>query len=220
MPRRVENYSEEIINTHMTSENKDFEHLVSDHYSPLLKSHGNSHLSLNWGSQTSQLKRFERLIDFPIEEDATILDVGCGLGHLFEYLRNRKKQIKYTGYDIIPDMVSEASKLFPEANFTEENILDSSEDYCYDYVVASGIFTIGCNHERMFATIDSMFKKSVKICSFNSLSAWSPSDGAHEFQADPLKVLDFCKELTPRISFFHSYLPHDFTVHLYKESFN
>jgi hypothetical protein len=51
---------------------------------------------------------------------------------------------------------------------------------------------------------------------FNSLSAWATDQEAGEFYADPLRVVDFCRRITPRVVLRHDYHPRDFTVYLYK----
>jgi hypothetical protein len=53
----------------------------------------------------------------------------------------------------------------------------------------------------------------------NSLSSWHDTSEQGEFYcADPLEILAFCRTLTPSILFRHDYLPHDFTVFMYKDA--
>jgi hypothetical protein len=51
---------------------------------------------------------------------------------------------------------------------------------------------------------------------FNSLSNWANDQEANEFYADPVQVLNFCRELTPWVVLRHDYHPRDFTVYMYK----
>ena len=50
------------------------------------------------------------------------------------------------------------------------------------------------------------------------LSAWAPVLRSDQYHADPVSVLDFCRTLTSRLALRHEYLPHDFTVYLYRVS--
>lgn len=203
----------------MMNETTDYEKIVKHHFSPLIDEHGDSHLSLNWGSKKSQFLRFKTLLDFEIIKDSSLLDVGSGLGHLYSYIKENDIPVKYTGWDIVPEMVEKARTLHPDISFDEKNITEALSENMFDYVVASGIFTIGCDTKRMNETINAMYKSCRKVCSFNILSSWSPQNEPNEFQADPNEVINYCKNLTNKLLMRHDYLPHDFTIQLYKDGF-
>ena len=52
-----------------------------------------------------------------------VLDIGCGPGHVAGHLR-RAHAIPADGLDLSPQMVAQATKLFPDATFTVGDILD------------------------------------------------------------------------------------------------
>lgn len=52
---------------------------------------------------------------------ATMLDVGCGMGRLYESVRNHG--LSYTGIDISERQLSEARRLHPEADFIQGSML-------------------------------------------------------------------------------------------------
>jgi hypothetical protein len=64
--------------------------------------------------------------------------------------------------------------------------------------------------------IERMYDLATKAVAFNSLSAWATDQEASEFYADPLRVVEFCRRLTPRVVLRHDYHSRDFTVYLYK----
>jgi len=61
-----------------------------------------------------------------------------------------------------------------------------------------------------------MFSLATSAVAFNTLSTWAQDQEAGEFYADPLKVVEFCRTLTPWVVMRHDYHPRDFTVYLYK----
>ena len=79
----------------------------------------------------------------------------------------------------------------------------------------SGIFTFA-NQSIFEKILTNSFQVSQKGVAFNALSTCAPKQEEGEFYADPLKTLEFCSKLTPKVSLRHDYLPHDFTIYMYK----
>ncbi len=195
--------------------NKDYVTLNKSVYLECLSKNGDSHLSLNWGSKDSQDKRFKALID--VAQNifvSNILDVGCGLGHFLDFLLTKGFHGNYTGSDILEEMIAMAKIRHTNSMFEVKN-LSSYSSHSYDYVFMSGIFTLA--DEKIFKEMVSMaFDVCAKGLAFNSLSTWAPQKEDNEFYADPLKTLEFCSKLTPKVVLKHEYLPHDFTIYMYK----
>ncbi len=204
----------------MSNETQKLESLLLEHYTPKLNKYGDSHLSVDWGSKATQDLRFKILLE-PFSgktETRSILDVGCGLGHLYTYIRDNKLAFDYHGIDAIEAMVSEARKRHPENEAAfEVSQLTEKQTEKYDIVVASGIFYVGCDEKRMFNEIKTMFELANHGIAFNSLSSWASKKEEGEFYADPVKVLDYCHTLSPRCIIRHDYMTHDFTVQLFTE---
>ena len=175
--------------------------------------------ALNWGSVKSQRKRFEVLSEVGIRSGDTILDVGCGLADLYAWILEQNLRVKYTGIDITPSMTQAAKNRFPDAVITNNTIFDTelSVDF-FDYVIASGIFFLRKEDPmgHMEKVVSAMFQKSIKGIAFNSLSAWALEKTEREFYAEPQKVLEFVKKLSPHIILRHDYHPADFTVYVFK----
>ena len=63
-----------------------------------------------------------------------------------------------------------------------------------------------------------MYASCERGVAFNSLSAWDEvNKKLGYFSADPEETVAFCRTLTPFIMLRHDYLPHDFTMFLYRE---
>ena len=69
----------------------------------------------------------------------------------------------------------------------------------------------------MMQIVAEMYKRSRKGVVFNSLSSWASVHENGEYYANPLKVLEWCRKLSPWIALNHNYLQHDFTVYITKE---
>lgn len=88
----------------------------------------------------------------------SILDLGCGLGCLYGYLKVRGWTGDYTGIDILGRMVKGARARFPEARFEKRDILRKPLEEKWDYVFVNGVF----NHKVRdnWAWIEAMVKQA------------------------------------------------------------
>jgi SAM-dependent methyltransferase len=193
-------------------------------YSSLYESHGFSHKTLNWGSKESQILRFQVLSEIDDLRGKSILDVGCGLGDFARWLKKENIHVSYTGIDITPKLVEQARKNHPTYQFIQGSILDNLLlekliNHNFDYVFASGIFytyTQG-SYSWMQSAISRMWSLCTKGLAFNSLSAWAKDLDPTEFYAEPLKTIEYCRQLSPDIVFRHDYHPRDFTIYMLKK---
>jgi SAM-dependent methyltransferase len=81
-----------------------------------------------WGPPTDP-KNWRNLdrMEIPVSllKGDTVLDVGCGLGHLYYALKGKVTQ--YVGVDASPFMLKKAREFFPEADFREGDVYNLSE---------------------------------------------------------------------------------------------
>src|SRR4051812_25282500 len=118
---------------------KDKEQIVS-YYRDCLATNGfGSPKALDWTNRHTQNLRFSILEKVSSLEGSSILDVGSGLGGLFEYLSPRIKNFEYLGIDIMPEFVSFAQKKFGQKYFRQMELEQLKKKF--DYVFASGSLT-------------------------------------------------------------------------------
>ena len=166
---------------------------------------------LGWGSVESQVKRFKILSEIGDLTGKSVLDVGCGFGDLYDYLKYKISY--YVGIDINPKQIEEAKKRYP----VEFHIgkIDKVMGH-FDYVFASGIFNLekwkGTNE-----TIQRMFELSDIGIGFNMLSDKADFFNKGETYTNPGEMLEFCLKLSRKVVLRHDYMTHDFTVYIYKE---
>lgn len=185
------------------------------HYAPLVAQHGDSHRAVDWGSAQSQQKRFHVLLEAADHRHARILDVGCGVGHLVDHLQAHDFAGRYLGIDLVPEMTAAAARRHPGWEFRTVTAIGEAVDFAPDLVVASGLFTFA-DETMLQDTVCALFATTRRAVAFNSLSNWMGGGEPGEFHADPVRVLEFCRTLTPRVVLRHDYLPHDFTIYLYR----
>ena len=179
--------------------------------------------TVSYNSRETQAARFSVLIKntVPNQQDKlTLLDLGCGLGDLYDFLqKNGYSNIAYTGIDIVPEMIAAAKKNYPSAEFrTADFITDDLDDY--DIICASGslniIFDQTANHTQYVqSVIQKMYEHSRLACAFNLLdkeSEYLYEQDPRFYYADKNYFLAFCQMLCPSARLVTGYLGNDFTI--------
>lgn len=193
---------------------------VIRHFGGLLERETEPFARVGWGSAESQRRRFEVLAAVAAPLAGTVLDVGCGLGDLYLYLKETGFEGAYHGVDLHPGMVAAARARLPEARFEAMDITALSDPLPrYDYVLMSGAANVAHDRypEALAALIRRMFALAGKGVAFNLLSNRADFVEPGEVYADPGRILHFCLGLTRRVVLRHDYMPHDFTVYLYRD---
>lgn len=180
---------------------------------------------VGWRDRKAQHARFEqfvRALRHPAEARFGVADVGCGLGDLLPFLRMKGYSgFRYTGYDILPEMVAAATAGHRDPAASFERIESGREIRETDYCFASGIFNARGGRsdeiwwEHVRTCIGEMAEKTACSAAFNMLSSYSDEEkrDASLYYADPLRVFDWCKrEITPDVALLHDYGQWDFTI--------
>jgi SAM-dependent methyltransferase len=175
-------------------------------------------------SQHSQQKRFEvaaRL--FKYDNVFSIIDLGAGLCDFYPHLANLGFQFTdYTAVDINTRFLEKAAELYPEINFIEgsvHEVMETGKDF--DYLVASGIYNLGydlpSNIDFVLDQLRTLFPKINKGIAVNFLSSWAVKKTPISIYYDPVMMLNlFKKNFGSKIILYHNYLPHDFTLIVFK----
>jgi len=145
--------------------------MLSD-YDSWFEEYGDSYLSVGWNKPKAN-DRFQIFLDefnsFLINNELVVLDLGCGLAHFYQYLKERKINVTYIGVDINPKFIDFCQKKYPDQQF----ICDSIENLklSCDIIIASGLFNRRFKESLKF--IESTFKfaeKSARVAfAFNFL---------------------------------------------------
>lgn len=185
-------------------------------YQSAYKEFGLDARSLHWVSRYNQLRRFEILRAIGTLDGTSILDVGCGLGDLYEFLIEKGINIKYTGIDIMPEFIETAQVRFPDTTFRVGSIEDIHETF--DYCLASGLLTfkVKNNEQFYFEMIQKMYGTARRGVGFNMLDKATHSDNEIFAAYSPSEVAAYCETFCPNVQVSIGYMPDDFTIYLYK----
>lgn len=184
-----------------------FNAILSDMFSEYPK-------TIGWYSYATQEIRFDMLKKVGDLSNKTILDVGCGYADLFKHI---PPNTNYTGVDIDPFRIQMAKQKYPEANVFVLDILDETVDAQFDYVVASGIFSIPTpNHTQwMISNIEKMFKLSKIGIAFNFITTNAKYKLKDYLYRDPEEVIGYCNLISGSVNIEQNYLNNDVTIYMY-----
>ncbi len=205
--------------------NKKYLELIS-HYEECFCKHGDSHLGVDWPKFDDAQKRYKVMLDIlNINSPCTLLDFGCGLGHLLEYIRKKNlKQIYYEGCDISSLFVSKCKEKFPDVVFFEIDILENDIQTTYDYIIANGVFTEKRNmtFDEMWDYFSEVILKLFQVCkkglAFNLMSKHVDWEREDLFHVPFDKLASFLKSKLSRHFIFRSdYGLYEYTTYVFKE---
>jgi SAM-dependent methyltransferase len=194
------------------------EERIAGYYDRLVDRYGHGPRAVDASSAQSLQVRYRALGEVTDLSGKDVLEVGCGLGDLGEFLRRAHEGVRYTGLDISPRMLEEGRRVHPDLDLQAGNVLDLEGTERFDVVLAQGIFyLLGDEAEvKMQALIEKMFALAREAVAFSTVSTWAPLRDPDEFQADPVRLLEWARTLTTSLVLRHDYHPGDVTMYLYK----
>lgn len=180
---------------------------------------------VDWESEEAQNLRFKALIEHFNMSSNVLLDVGCGVGSLAEYIDKNNINLYYIGIDIMPEMVGRAksktykniSPQFMTMDFFKKTDIKDDVDYIY----TSGIFNLnlGNNEEFLKEAIEAFLLAARKGVCFNLLDISCKEkygDKYYYYKKDDILLLtqDILKKLnlSYKIHIEDKYLQNDFSV--------
>ncbi len=186
-------------------------------YTRLLKDFGHSYKSVGWSSLDSQHARFHALSESCDWEGKQVLDVGCGLGDLYDFIKRRHPSTGYTGFDELPSMIEHAQNAYPSGLFTCNSLATFPTHTHYDYVLSSGAFNFrqeGDQYAFLHKHVQQMVALSTQSTALTLLSDYLYRDPAFKssyyyYNAERVKA---CLGDLGEVFIKSGYLLNDFTV--------
>lgn len=184
--------------------------------------------TLAYGSKATQERKFDVLLSAIPERRVTLLDIGCGFADLYTHMRARGYDITYTGVDIAAEIVALARAAHPELRILAGDVLggDLIAGERFEYVVSTGINCAVNGHNEAIerALLRTAFDRSTRAAIIALQSSVylqshpeAAADGTSWF-SDPTALCDYAlKNITPWVALRHDYMPHDFTLFLFRE---
>jgi SAM-dependent methyltransferase len=178
----------------------------------------NTSISVGWSSNKAQQERFQVLLDIGVTKEDTILDYGCGLGHLIDFLKERNFETEktYCGLDILDSFILAAKEFYPNHKFIAGEISNIKQNF--DYVLGSGTFTISMPWEETLQAIKHVYSIMNKGFAFNLMHKEHPMGKNNYFKTyDPNNVLNILQSNFKTVKLIDNYASKkDFTIYIYK----
>jgi SAM-dependent methyltransferase len=202
----------------MTDEILDGQAAVTQHYRSLVLKHGAAD-SATQNSAEGQLFRYAKLFEIGDLDEQDVLDLGCGLGTMQPLLRARFPQARYTGIDIVPEMVEQAARRAPDARFLCRDVIREGLPQEFDTVLMSQMFNNARTDSERFLEqmLVTAFAGCRRALGFNFISTYvNHRDEGLDYH-DPSAVLRLCTEkLSRKVTLQHHYGRCDVAVFVYR----
>jgi SAM-dependent methyltransferase len=160
----------------------------------------------------------------------TILDLGCGLGHLLDFIESHAdyRHLRYAGLDISSMYLNAARARHPQHEFILMDVLEDDEQLpVFDYVVLNGIFNYRGAIERsdMVRYWQQLTTTAYRHCrlgmAFNVMSTlvdWEREDLFH-VPFDTMAAF-VGKHLSRHFVIRHDYQAYEYTTYVYRQPFH
>jgi len=196
--------------------------IIIEEYTKAFLEYGPCPRGITWGSEASQIIRFDVMKGIGSLDGASILDFGCGMGDFYGYLEKYTKAdlSKYVGIDINNILLQEARKRYPNANFLIRDILKNPfSENSFDFVLSSGAFAILTPNwnDFTFMNLDNLFSFCKKGMGINFLTSFSDSNTGSHYVNPCFMLEESCRRYSKKIVIRHDYKDNDFTIFVYKE---
>ena len=192
---------------------------IVDRYEERLREHGASVAALASGNVERQRLRFGVLADVGDLRGKRVLDLGCGLGDFYGYLRDQGIDCDYTGYDITPGFIARARDRFPNARFEVRDIQSRMPGQRFDYAVCSQVFNNRLsgddNVEVVTDIMDRLQSLAGEGVAIDMVTSHVDFRQDHLFYFDPGDMFARAKRLTRRVVLRHDYPLFEFCLYLY-----
>ena len=184
--------------------------------------HGDVPAGVLWPRGRQHL-RFDALTKHFPRDGFSVLDYGCGLGHLKDYLDERYSCYQYYGADLVPEFIKALSEKHPNVN---TSLVHSYEDISIsvDHVVISGTFNIIADGnrasyiEKVKAALLHLFSLTRVSLAVNFMTDRVDYIQPHALHMNAGDIVSFARShLSPRLILDESYMPYEFTLVVLKD---
>lgn len=213
----------------------DYKNIIK-HYENCYKQYGDTPEGVDWTKPEQAPIRYEVMLDvikFHNRESLSnekqqirLLDFGCGLGHMYDYIKSNNIQyIKYCGLEVSDIFYNVMQNKYSEVELYKCNLLENSCNFSndFDYVVMNGVFTEkrDLTYKEMFDyfghLLSKVFAISKKGVAFNLMSKHVDWEKEYLFHVPFDELTSYLiKNITRNFIIRNDYGLYEYTVYLYK----
>jgi SAM-dependent methyltransferase len=188
-------------------------------YDERLAQYGNDIRTLASGTEERRRLRFGILCGVGPLEGRSILDLGCGFGDLFGYLREKGWRGQYTGYDINPSLIEIARSKYPEATFDIRDIQEQDFPQ-FDYILSTSAFNLrlegGDNYKFVSDILTRCFARAHCGVAMDFMSTYVDYQAPEAFHYSPERLFEIGRKMSRYVTVRHDYPLYEFCVYIYK----
>lgn len=193
---------------------------IIDRYNSRLKKYGYDIRTLASGIEERREIRYKILSEVGLKPGDSVLDLGCGFGDFYTYLKRQGINVKYTGYDINKNLIEIAKKNHPDVEFYVKDILIENFPV-FDYIVSSSTFNLKLLHEDNYIFIERILKKCYNHINiglaFDFLTSYVDFETEEAFHYQPEKLFAIAKQISKKVCLRHDYELFEFCIYIYKD---
>jgi hypothetical protein len=200
---------------------------INQSYTAAFEKYGNTSAAVLI-PKNNQDVRFKSVLNFlPQLNDGvlSIMDFGCGLGHLSVFLeQNMNIDFVYSGVEVNTEFLSFNKQLYSKAHFFDRDAFFTSDD-SYDVIVSIGTFNLmysndfETHRDFVYDEILRLWAKTNKTLHINFMSTvvdFTQENAYHQDLGDLYRFA--CEKLSRNIIIDSSYLPYEFSFIVNKEN--
>jgi hypothetical protein len=197
------------------------------YYGDLLKTHGAGVDAVASAKQIYKDLRYKKLSKvFQGDNDFTLHDVGFGVGHYYEYVKQTQPdlQFTYSGSEVTKGFVEHCQKAYLGMDFFYRDLAAQAFPERYDYLIFGGTFyhkvdSADDAFELFYKSIlTNAFQMSNKGIAFNFITDFVDYKYPDLYYARIADVTDFVvKNLSRYFTVDHCYPLYEFTVTVHTE---
>jgi SAM-dependent methyltransferase len=179
---------------------------------------------MGWGTKGLQHLRFQALTSPWTLEGKSVLDIGCGICDLYNFLKP-KLISQYVGIDFVDSYYRFAKLQYRDPIFEviKADIYSLLSFPCCDIALASGTFNVmdaqseAENYQRIQLTMSRMRAAARIGFSINFLSDATTYRDNSLFYANSETILAIARKISRRVLLSHVEFPFEFTIHVWSE---
>jgi methyltransferase family protein len=211
------------------SDRRNYHQIVEESEKRLI-AHGDRPEGVGWPVAKDAPTRYRVMLEAIRPEHrqrVSLLDFGCGLSHLYEYIRREGLTgIGYSGLDISPRFLELSRQKYPEVTYYAIDVLkDDSSLPEFDYIIMNGIFNsrVRMSQAEMFefvkALVARLFAHARYGIAFNVMSKqveWERDDLFH-LPMDELASF-LARNISRHFVIRHDYGLYEYATYVYRDA--
>jgi len=191
-------------------------------YRDAFKTHGRCEAALLW-TKNKQSARFEALCRSIPDAGATLLDFGCGLGDLAQWLSIHRPTVRYAGTDALEEFVADNRRTLGKHRFTQistpHDIVES-----YAHIVCCGVFNLDPDNDperhwrHVRETIAVLYSKARVSLHVDFLAHdvdYRQPNTYHQNLADLIAFIE--GNISRRYCVDRSYMPYEYCISIFAD---